>query len=54
MSKLIGMDSPEGLEWNLVADYLTDRGPAVGTNGSYVSPIDQRLPGGYSGSFDGY
>lgn len=54
MAKLVGMDSPQGLEWNLVADYLTDRGPALGTNGRYSSPIDPRLPGGYSGIFDVY
>ena len=40
--QLFGVPRPEGVDanWGLLLDYLSDRGPAVGTDGSY-SGLDQ-------------
>ncbi|RLS39285.1 MAG: hypothetical protein DWH81_08720 [Planctomycetota bacterium] len=35
VDKLFGFDLPEGVDWNLMVDGYTKRGPAVGTNGNY-------------------
>ncbi|MCH8829646.1 MAG: hypothetical protein IID45_08720, partial [Planctomycetes bacterium] len=32
---LLGIDAPNGTRWDLLADYLSDRGPALGTEGRY-------------------
>lgn len=33
--QLFGMERPPGVRWSLDFDYLSDRGPAIGTSGSY-------------------
>jgi lipopolysaccharide export system protein LptA len=50
MFGLLGMEKPKGVTWELLADYLSDRGPAVGTAGSYKGRDLLGLPGLYSGS----
>lgn len=35
MAGLFGLDLPPGTEWDLLADYLSDRGPAIGSRGQY-------------------
>ncbi|MCA9118021.1 MAG: hypothetical protein KDA79_23275, partial [Planctomycetaceae bacterium] len=35
MYQLLGLEAPAGTEWDLYADYLSDRGPAVGTGIEY-------------------
>jgi lipopolysaccharide export system protein LptA len=34
--KLAGIDAPAGMSWDLLADFYSERGPAVGTAGNYV------------------
>jgi hypothetical protein len=38
--KILALRPPPGHRWRLEADYLSDRGPALGTNYSYVLPVD--------------
>jgi len=45
MYKLIALRPPEGHKWRLDLDYLSDRGPAVGTNYDYTLAPSER---GYS------
>lgn len=54
LSKLTGVQLPAGTEWNLNADYLSDRGPGVGTNGNYVGQNPFGIPGLYRGRGDVY
>ncbi len=35
LTQLLGMEKRPGLDWNLNADYLSDRGPGVGTSAEY-------------------
>jgi hypothetical protein len=42
---LIGMHRPEGMRWRLLVDYLTARGPALGTQFDYSSFNLFGLPG---------
>jgi len=49
MFGLLGMEKPKGVTWELLADYLSDRGPAIGTAGSYKGRDLFGLPGLYSG-----
>jgi hypothetical protein len=44
--KILALRPPPGHRWRLEADYLSDRGPALGTNYDYVLPPDPDL--GYS------
>ncbi|HUG94326.1 MAG TPA: hypothetical protein VML55_26080, partial [Planctomycetaceae bacterium] len=34
--KLLGLDAPEGMRWDLLADVYSERGPGVGTSGNYI------------------
>ena len=52
MTKLLGMETPPGLEWNLQADVLTDRGPGLGTFGSYDNNGLPAFPGPSRGDFN--
>ncbi|MSR58093.1 MAG: hypothetical protein EXS05_10505 [Planctomycetaceae bacterium] len=48
--KLLGADRPEGSRWDLNLDYLTKRGPQIGTAGSYRGTDRFGLEGPYNGS----
>ncbi|MBW3543326.1 MAG: hypothetical protein KY476_23985, partial [Planctomycetes bacterium] len=50
MHKLLGLDAPQGDRWDLYLDYLSDRGPAIGTGGRYVGSDLLSIPGDYRGS----
>ena len=53
--QLLGMeDAPDGLEWELSTDYLSDRGPAIGTNFEYRTPGFLGVPGPTNGFFDAW
>lgn len=38
LSKILGRPNARGMDWELLADYLTDRGPAIGVQGRYDVP----------------
>ncbi len=48
--KLTGIDRPSGTQWNLNADYLTLRGPEIGTTESYRGVNRWGFDGPYQGS----
>lgn len=48
--KLTGLDRPEGTRWDLNLNYLSLRGPQVGTTGSYRGASRFGLDGPYSGT----
>ncbi|MGQ0634840.1 MAG: hypothetical protein ACT4QC_09535 [Planctomycetaceae bacterium] len=48
--KLFGLDRPDGVRWDVNADYLSLRGPQVGTSGSYRGVDRFGLAGAYQGS----
>ncbi|MFN0055562.1 MAG: hypothetical protein ACKV0T_25730 [Planctomycetales bacterium] len=48
--KLLGMDRPDGVRWDLNVDYLTKRGPQFGSAGSYSGADRFGLDGPYQGS----
>lgn len=50
MFKLLGMDGPQGVRWDLNADYLSKRGVQVGTAGSYRGNERFGLDGAYQGN----
>ncbi len=52
--KLLGRDAPQGVDWNLQLDYLTDKGPAIGTSSEYQGADLLGIPGTYSGKALGY
>ena len=53
--QLLGIsDAPEGVEWELSTDYLSDRGPALGTSLRYNLPGLFGLPGPVTGTFDAW
>jgi len=35
LSKVLGVDSPRGMQWDLLGDYRSKRGPSVGIEGEY-------------------
>ncbi|QDU82413.1 hypothetical protein Pla110_41680 [Polystyrenella longa] len=49
MFKLSGINKPDGVEWGLLADYLSDRGPAVGMSTDYSGEDLFGIPGIYNG-----
>ena len=49
--QLLGIDGPNGSSWTLSTDYLSKRGPALGTNFVYDTP-GLILPGPAAGYFD--
>jgi lipopolysaccharide export system protein LptA len=49
MFSLTGIDAPDGMSWELFADYLSDRGPALGTGGKYKGNELFGVEGTYSG-----
>ncbi|NNE00570.1 MAG: organic solvent tolerance protein OstA, partial [Pirellulaceae bacterium] len=51
--QLLGIDSaPKGVDWELSTDYLSDRGPALGTTLKYRLPGLFGVPGPVNGFFD--
>lgn len=38
LSKILGEPTPKGMDWDLIADYLSERGPAIGLEGNYDLP----------------
>ena len=53
--QLFGIDSaPKGVDWELSTDYLSDRGPAIGTTLKYRLPGLFGLPGPVNGFFDAW
>jgi hypothetical protein len=54
LAKLLGFTQPRGSQWTLLADYLSDRGPAVGINGKYKGTDLFGIPGKYNGTMLGY
>ncbi len=51
--QLFGMENaPPGVDWSLSTDYLSDRGPALGTTLEYSVPGLFGLPGPVNGFFD--
>ncbi len=47
--KLLALRPPPGHKWRLEADYLSDRGPALGTDYDYaLRPAEPDAPGAYS------
>ena len=49
MFQIIGREEPPGTRWDLLADYYSDRGPAVGTSGEYSGFDLFGVPGPYHG-----
>ncbi|MEX0704309.1 MAG: hypothetical protein WD069_19570 [Planctomycetales bacterium] len=45
MFKVAGLEEPPGVDWDLLLDYYSDRGPAVGTEGKYLGADMFGLPG---------
>ncbi len=54
MFKLLGVDEPQAIQWDLLADYLSERGPAFGTQSAYQGADAFGIPGTYSGFGLGY
>lgn len=53
--EVLGWEPPPGdWRWYFHADYLSKRGPAIGTSGEYESTGLFGLPGKYSGLFDAW
>ncbi len=53
MYQLLGIRAPpEGTKWSLSTDYLSDRGPALGTQMRYDRPGFLAIPGHTTGMFD--
>ncbi|MFK8111309.1 MAG: organic solvent tolerance protein OstA [Rubripirellula sp.] len=51
--QLLGIeDAPRGVDWDLSTDYLSDRGPAIGTTLDYTVPSLFGFPGPVTGYFD--
>ncbi|MCA9041343.1 MAG: hypothetical protein KDA65_13405 [Planctomycetaceae bacterium] len=54
MFKLLGMDNPDGVDWELLADYYSDRGPAIGTSTDYSGQDLFGVPGRFNGEGLGF
>ncbi|MFM7150158.1 MAG: hypothetical protein ACKO23_09975, partial [Gemmataceae bacterium] len=56
--KLFGLEPIEGTRWRVLGDYLSRRGPALGTNFSYQgkfdSLIDPNDPNGFEPRYEGW
>ncbi len=49
LTRLMGMDKMPGLQWDLLADYYSQRGPGLGTGAQYEGISNGPLPGHYIG-----
>lgn len=54
MFTLLGIDAPPGASWDVNLDYLSKRGPGVGTSGTYAGLDRFGLAGSYTGMGQGY
>ncbi len=54
LAKVFGFTTPRGAEWTLLADYLSERGPAIGVNGKYRGTNLFGVPGKDNGQVLGY
>lgn len=54
MFKLFGRETPADVKWNLQGDFLSKRGPAIGTNGEYRGFGMFGMPGSYAGKGAAY
>lgn len=54
MFNLLGIDAPPGASWDLNLDYLSQRGPGIGTSGTYAGVDRFGLAGSYNGMGQGY
>jgi len=54
MFKLLGMAAPENTRWDLHLNYLSKRGPQIGTSGGYSGTDRWGLPGAYRGDGGAY
>jgi len=52
--KVMGIDEPDGVKWDLYTDYLSERGPAFGSGGEYKGREIFGIPGIFSGEVLGY
>jgi hypothetical protein len=53
--QLLGIENrPPNTKWTLSTDYLSDRGPALGTSLSYQGDVFFGIPGAYQGMFDAW
>ncbi len=53
--QILGIDSaPPGVQWSLSTDYLSNRGPAIGTTLEYHVPSLFGVPGPVNGFFDSW
>lgn len=52
--KIMGIEEPNGVKWDLLTKYLSERGPAIGSGGSYKGRDFYGIPGLYSGEVLGY
>jgi hypothetical protein len=53
--QLLGIENPPPeTEWSLSTDYLSDRGPALGTNYKYAGEMLLGIPGPYRGFVDAW
>ena len=53
--QLFGIENvPKGVDWEISTDYLSDRGPAIGTNLNYTLPGLFAFPGQVRGVFDAW
>jgi len=48
-ARLLGWNEPEGVQWDLLADYYTSRGAGIGTAATYHGNNLLGLPGSYRG-----
>jgi hypothetical protein len=53
-AKLMGVDLAPGTTWDLNLDFLSDRGPGIGTEVVYEGQDVFDVPGPYYGQFDAY
>jgi hypothetical protein len=54
MYELLGVSKVPGTRWDLEADYLTARGPALGTNYDYIGKDLLGIPNAYIGQVKAY
>ncbi len=52
--QLLGMNTPDGVESSLLTDYLSKRGPALGTHTRYTLPSLFGVSGPVVGDYDSY
>lgn len=54
LAKLLGIDLPDGIDWDLDADFMSKRGPGLGTSTTYEGSHLFGIPGRFKGRAGGY